>query len=272
MRNASMLARVGASAVLMAAAKDAGSKNAPAADVNPNYLPDNITGAALLAAVANSENGELFMTQEQAAEAMAAGHLIADESRVEGNRAPVKLTDAGFAAFQASSEGDAGQAAARANEAPKPSAAITVDKGIAPPSGVSMKRGGRSGGYPFDELELPEGAQYGDSFHVAPTAKMPDPAASLASTVSGARAKYAEETGETKVVKKPVYQMEADGVTFSKDGEGKRIKTGDKDVTVPVMRLTRDFIVRPVDASDPKGVGARVWRVALTEAPPTPAA
>lgn len=237
-------------------------------DDNSNILADGLTGAAVLAAVAASENGELLMTQEQAAEGIAAGHLVADESRVEGNRAPVKLTDEGFAAFQASEHGDNAQAEQRAATSTKKT--FEVEKGIAPPSGTAAKRGGRSGGYPFASLEIEDGAQYGDSFHVPATDKMPDPAKSLASTVSGARASFAVETGETKDVTVPVYQLDADG-KIAKDAEGKRIKIGEKTETRPVMKLTRDFIVREVGEDDPKGKGARVWRVALSENPPTPA-
>lgn len=269
MRHNMLIAAACASSLaMMAPPKDKGDAKAPAPEANSNILADGIEGDALLAAVANSENGELLMTSEQASAGIAAGHLIADESRIDGDRAPVKLTDAGFAAFQASSEGDNAQAEQRA--ASKPATAITVDKGIAPPSGVSMKRGGRSGGYPFADLELPEGAQYGDSFHVPVSEKMPDPAKSLASTVSGARASFAEETGETKTVKVAVYQKDEKG-EFVKGADGKRIKTGETEETRPVMRLTRDFIVRPVGEDDPKGKGARVWRVALSENPPTPA-
>jgi hypothetical protein len=118
-----------------------------------------VTGAALLAEVANSENGELFMTQAEAAEGIAAGHFIADQTRVNGDRAPVKLTDAGFAAFQASGEGDQAQAAAR-QSAPASSGSFEIETGVPVPTETGVRRG-RAGGYPFDALPV------NGSFHVA---------------------------------------------------------------------------------------------------------
>lgn len=95
----------------------------------------------------------------------------------------------------------------------------------------TIKRGGRGGEvYPFDEM------QPGHSFFVAADESKPNPAKSLASTVSSATARYAvpAEDGSTKTNKK---------------GE-----------TVPVMVETRKFVVRSVEENGVKG--ARVWRTA----------
>jgi hypothetical protein len=79
--------------------------------------------------------------------------------------------------------------------------------------------------------------------------------------VSGARAKYAEETGETEMVTVKTYKRGADG-KYVKDAEGKRIVESEAQESRPKVKITRDFIVRAVDATDPKGEGARVWRIA----------
>lgn len=213
-----------------------------------------VTGPALLAEVANSENGELFMTQAEAAEGIAAGHFIADATRANGDRAPVKLTDAGFAAFQASNEGDAAQAEAR-QSAPASSSGFEIEDSVAIPEAGGVRRG-RSGGYPFDALQV------GQSFHVAKSDKNENPAERLASSVSGARAKYSVQDGDkTEKVTVKTYKRGEDG-KYLKTEDGKRVVESEKQETRPVMMITRDFIVRAVDATDPKGEGARVWRTA----------
>lgn len=125
----------------------------------------------------------------------------------------------------------------------------------------SVKRGGNSGTtYPFDKLQV------GQSFHVKATTDRPNPAKSLASTVSSATARYAVEVKDdngnvvTEVikVKEPV-----------KDAAGNEIKGEDGKTimhevsrTVAKMLNTRVFSVRTVGDSDPKGAGARIWRTA----------
>jgi hypothetical protein len=89
---------------------------------------------------------------------------------------------------------------------------FAIDDAIPVPA--ASNRGGRGGNvYPFDTLNV------GQSFHVPATDKKPNPAKSLASTVSSATKRY--------------------------------VGKGD-----------RKFRVAPVDATDPRGAGARVWRTA----------
>ncbi len=192
-----ILASCGAAAVLMAAAKDQGSKAAPAPVAETPTLADGVSGFDLLAEIAASPTGEVLMTREQAAEAIDHGFVTADETRVEGNRAPVKLTDEGFAAFQAGETSAAETPAARSN--------IEIDDDVPMPQLKQRRGAGRNVRYPFDQLEV------GQSFHVPATAKMPKPAEQLASTISGARAKYAEDTAETKSVVVKEYKRNADG-------------------------------------------------------------
>lgn len=86
---------------------------------------------------------------------------------------------------------------------------------------VGRGRGGET--YPFDLLQLNQ------SFFVPNTAEKPNVAKSLASTVSSATRRYAEEIpGETRT-----------------DRKGK---------TVPALKENRKFVVRAVEG------GARVWR------------
>lgn len=127
----------------------------------------------------------------------------------------------------------------------KPS--FTVARDVPMPT---AKRGGRSGTlYPFDSLEV------GQSFFVAATNDKPNPAKSLASTVSSATARYAEQDGTKEVQEK--------------DAEGNKVfidaaKTQPKMVTVPKYKATRKFEARSVEDGGPWGQpgvkGAGVWR------------
>lgn len=93
----------------------------------------------------------------------------------------------------------------------------------------TVKRGGRGGDmYPFDSMEV------GQSFFVAATEDKPEPAKSLASTVSSATARYAVP---------------------AEDGA---MKTNRKGVEVPVMIETRKFVIRSMTENGTKG--ARIWR------------
>lgn len=209
-----------------------------------------LTGVALLAAIAESENGFMMLTQAEGQDIVNSGFAVVDTSIVEGDTAAVRLTEAGTAELAKTAEGTAPAAEAATK------ASFDIDDGVPMPTGTVRR--GREGGYPFDKLEI------GQSFHVAKTAENPDPATRLASSVSGARVKYSVETGETEQVEKKTYQRGPDGKGYAKDADGKRIVESTETVTVPVLKLTRDFVCKSVDASDPKGEGARVWRVELT--------
>lgn len=101
--------------------------------------------------------------------------------------------------------------------------AVEDDVPMPTTSGRGRGRGGNV--YPFDALAV------GQSFFVPNTEDKPNAAKSLASTVSGATARYAEVV------------------------EG-QFKTNKKGEQVPVTRDTRKFVVRSVEG------GARVWRTA----------
>ncbi len=115
----------------------------------------------------------------------------------------------------------------------------------------TIKRGGRGGNvYPFDEMAK------GQSFFVAATADKPDPAKSLASTVSSATARYAVETAEMETVEEKTYQTDDAGKRVKRDGSFVVLST--QMVSRPKMELTRQFVVRSVEEGGVKG--ARVWR------------
>jgi len=164
--------------------------------------------AAIVEATA-SEAGMLFASEKESAKLVELG-------LVEIN---VTITDdAGNVATRATQEGV--NAMSKTNETASPEATETkaagsfeLESGIALPT---VRRGGRGANiYPFDEMDV------GQSFHVPVSEDKPNPAKSLASTVSSATARYKDESGE----------------------------------------VTRKFVVRSVGAEDPKGPGARVFRV-----------
>ena len=99
---------------------------------------------------------------------------------------------------------------------------------------------GASEKYPFDSLEV------GKGFFVIATEKMPEPAKSLASTVSSAQARYAEETGEMETVTVKEYEVDENGKRV-KDADGHWIVTAENEVERPKMRNTRQFKLVPDD-------------------------
>jgi hypothetical protein len=108
------------------------------------------------------------------------------------------------------------------------------------------RRAGRQGGekYPFDALEV------GKGFFVPATEKMPEPAKSLASTVSSATARYAVEEKDangnvvTEVVKVKTYATGEDGKRV-KDAEGHFVVESEADETRAKMQNTRVFKLVP---------------------------
>ena len=117
--------------------------------------------------------------------------------------------------------------AAQSDDATENTTQFELDNDVAIPEST---RRTRTAIYPFDSMEP------GQSFHVPATAERPNPAKSLASTVSSANKRYAVVIpGETRV-----------------DRKGN---------TVPATRQERRFRVVAVDSGDVRGVGARVFRV-----------
>lgn len=188
----------------MAAKNSKKSKTAPALDM-----------AAIVKA---TEAGSFVYTSAEAhASALAEGLVEVNPSMTnEAGELATRATEKGISSMNASQT-----PAAASAPASKPSFAIEDGIELAPISGRG--RGGET--YPFDKLGV------GQSFFVPNTAEKPNVAKSLASTVSSATRRYAEEIpGETR--------------------------TDRKGNVVPALKETRKFVVRAVEG------GARVWRTA----------
>lgn len=142
---------------------------------------------------------------------------------------------------EAKDEPDAVQAAPTTQANPVPTQVAAQNVAATAPATTSfaidddvpmavLSRRGRSTLYPFDALEV------GQSFHVPATAERPNPAKSLASTVSSANKRYAVVVpGATRV-----------------DRNGNE---------VPETEQTRRFRVVAAAPDDARGEGARVFRV-----------
>ena len=205
----------------------------------------------------------VFMTGQEGQELVTLGYITPDASQpgsVPGS-CTVTITDAGIAALQ---------------QAPPSVPVISqIRTGVALPA--AGKRGGannlkpRKSVYPFDQLPEPvvgpDGSVQCASFHVSPTADNPEPWKSMASNVSAAnrRSEVAVTDASGQVVmetipKKTLVKDAAGNAVLGPDG--KKVYT-EAQVTQTKMQATKKFIARRVNADDPDGVGARVFRVPL---------
>ena len=168
--------------------------------------------ATIVASMANAETPYHMASEAEIAGLAKEGLVETNPDIRDGDKLAVRATDKGLQVNQDNS-GNTGGAPAGGNTSTTSAAtsAFAIEDGIALPAG----RGGRNANvYPFDQLGVNQ------SFHVPATEAKPNPAKSLASTVSSATKRYADQTP------------------------------------------ARKFVVRSVDASDPRGAGARVWRTA----------
>jgi hypothetical protein len=234
--NTALLAVMGI-APSFAGAVGAGGKGA---NKSGERQPVTARGAELMALIAAEGENGLMLTQDEGLDLVNNGFATVDTSVTEGNTAKVTLTEAGVAALNASGNS---------------ATSYEIEDNVPIPQ--NSARRGRTGGYPFEQLGINQ------CFHVAAKdgEEPADVAARLQSSVSGARSRFAEETGENETVTRKVYKKNADG-SFAKDENGKRVVESTEQVTRPKTKITRDFTVKAVDANDPKGAGARVWRTA----------
>lgn len=175
---------------------------------------------SIIAAMAVEATPYFMATPKQVEKLLADGMVEQNTDIVDGDKIATRATEKGIAAMNETSTGTTGTAPAAAS-------AFEIDDYVP----AMTSRGGRTSVlYPFDTLEVNK------SFHIPATEKRPNPAKSLASTVSAASKKYATDTGQTK--------------------------TTPKGNTVPVLSFTRKFAVKAVGAEDPRGPGARVVRTA----------
>ena len=220
---------------------------------------DPAAGAIILrgidpAILAGLASDGAMLTQAEGQQIVAAGLATVDTNKVEGDKAFVSLTTAGFEAIAELDDQNYTQAQGQtpvteATTAPaKP--VFEVEDGIPMPT----KRAPRSGSsvYPIETMEVNQ------SFHIPVTPDNPDPATRIASSLSNARIKFAQKTGEFEAVTRNVYQKDENGKFVVVDG--KRVVLGTENVQREKTINTRDWSVATVGAEDPKGPGARVWR------------
>lgn len=228
--------------------------------------PVTARGVDLLKLIAASLTGYLMLTQEEAGDIVAQGLAVVDTTITENDTAAVSLTDAGKAAMNevnTAAEGAGGQAAADAARARLQRAPVTVTQGLRkdiPAPG--KKKGGKQGSkYPFDTMEV------GESFHIPATMENTNPLASVQSSITQARAKFAvgvvgsDGQPVMEAVKVTHYKKDAEG-KYIKDADGKRIVENETSEQRQKMQITKDFTAAAVDKNDPDGAGARVWRIA----------
>lgn len=211
-------------------------------------------GLPLLQRIKDSPNGFIMLTQEEGGDIVSAGQAeVSGEAMPDGTQA-VRLTGAGEAALAA---------ATPKQKMTRHQLAVTagVRTDIPPPPTAGPKRGPQGGSkYPFDTMEV------GASFHIPSVAGQDDPLASIQSSLSQAHQKFAvddlDADGKQQMLesKEVVYKRGTDGKIEVKDG--KRVIESSTMVMKPKQKYTRTFVAAAVDASDPNGAGARVWRTA----------
>jgi len=201
-------------------------------------------GNALLKLVAAAGDKGLMLTQAEAHMALKAGEIVVDTTKANGELAPAKLTDAGKAKLASK---------------PKVDFNFELDTGIAPPAKVRASKGPRGSKYNFDKFEV------GQSLHIAATAENPKPITSLTSALAQAKRQFAKpemKDGKpvVEVVEVNTYKLDAKGKR-EKDAEGKWIVIGKETKERAKTYQERDFVVAVVGSDDPKGAGARLYRI-----------
>jgi hypothetical protein len=219
----------------MAKAKNKTEAAAAPATIDPGSQAP-LSMSTLVAIVEATNRGENYFVSAADGMGLVNAKLIEVNTALldpsDPNKAAARATPEGIAMVNESNTAD-NAATAAAPAADKPKFVIRTDVPL------TSKRGRATGGtlYPFDELPV------GGSFHVPATEKMPKPHKTLGSAVSIATRKYAAQDG------------------YETDAEGKP-KLDKKGNQIAKWKNSRVFSVRAVDASDPDGVGARVFRTA----------
>lgn len=160
----------------------------------------------------NSEAGMLYAGEKETAKLVELGLVeINVTMQDEDGNVATRATPEGVA--QVTETNDTPEQTEQGETAEAKASGFELESGIELPT---VRRGGRGANvYPFDSMDV------GHSFHVPTSEAKPNPAKSLASTVSSATARYKDEDGN----------------------------------------VTRKFVVRSVGEADPKGPGARIFRV-----------
>lgn len=207
------------------------------------------TGNDLLQLI--SDNGGMYLLPSEAAEANAAGHISVNTNDLgpDGATAMVTLTDAGEAALASGNESEV-QTSGKVK--------FEIDDDVPMPA-IKKESGRRGSKYPFDDLKP------GQSFHIAATAKVPNPLASLASSLTVARRRYeiaavdANGNPIMETVKVKNYKLDASGKRV-KGPDDKFIVESEQAVQRQKRTATREFTAHVVGKDDPRGAGVRVYR------------
>lgn len=214
-------------------------------------------GVALLQRIKDSPNGFLMLNQDEGKDIVSEGlATIRDGSDQPDGTVAVSLTPKGEATLGAAPEKAKGTKRQLAVSA-------GVDSDIPPPALGGARRGPNGGSkYPFDTMEVNQ------SFHIPKTDEQPDPLGSIQTSISQAHAKFAvddlDADGKQQMVQviEKTYQKDTATGKIAVDADGHRIVTATSTVMKPKQKYSRTFVGANVDATDPKGVGARVWRTA----------
>lgn len=183
----------------------------------------SLEGLTFIVAATQSEVGYMYVPKDNAEWLNKNGFVELDNSNINSD---------GFVATRATDKGIKKVSEETSNAAPAASPQFVIEN---VPVVVAKKGGGKKGvAYPFDALEV------GQSFVVPATEKRPDPAKSLASTITNANAKYAE-------------------LVFEEDGTTPKMRTVKNPKTgatreAQVTKLTRKFSIVACDG------GARIGR------------
>lgn len=224
-------------------------------------LPKGITGNTydenLLLKIVEATKVSGFMYVEPATvSVLVRGGLVElNLEYTEGEKVACRATEKGLSYFHTETKTET--VAEKPQEEPKMNAdtAYAIDDNV--PMPAPKPRGGGKGRaviYPFEQLQLKQ------SFHIPATAESPNPAKARASLVTLWNNKFATTNGATETVKVKKYQLDHKGKRVKVDGHF--IEVGEELVTRPVKSYSRKFAIVSVDETDPRGKGARIYRVA----------
>lgn len=154
----------------------------------------------IIAAMANAEAPYHMATEKEVA-GLAKENFVETNAEIrDGDKIAVRATEAGVAAHTAANAAPTSPNATEGNNSM--SNTFEIEDNIPIPAG----RGGRNANvYPFDALNV------GQSFHVPATDERPNPAKSIASTVSSATKRYADQTPARKFSVKSVGEGDPKG-------------------------------------------------------------
>lgn len=196
------------------------------------------------------ELGYLLVDAKQAAILVAEGLVVTNDKIVEEDKIATRAVESQLPTVDKATDG----VGSLKQLTGKTGVAFAIGCGI--PEAVSRTSAGRRDVYPFDQLEAPtivEGEECCHFFFVPATEERPEPAKSLASTVSGATARFNVETDVDEPYVKQLWQRDESGKRV-RDEFNKFIKVGTEDAVRKVVEQTRIFKIRAVEG------GAKIYR------------